>query len=156
MVSLFCGCGVLLFLSNWTPEISLLINRWQWERSKPSAYYVEVIEHTAHKGSWHWAIYVQESQPTTFTLLKTTEPKGTSWLNPKEINLELIFDLAGRCARAGIVYCGLEFDPQFHFPTYMVDYPDVIVEVKHFIPCEQNLSNCQIGEKVLPSKSQRP
>ncbi len=143
---LFCSCGIFLFLVNQVPRINLLINRPQWEMSKPLAYRIELKEYTAHRGLCSWAILVQENDTIMTALLHTTQPKRICWLNPKNMNIEKVFDLAGSCASYGLIDCQLEFDPQFHFPNYIL-YPEVIIEVQNFAPCKQDLSDCRIAEE---------
>jgi uncharacterized Fe-S cluster protein YjdI len=109
---------------------------------KPPTYRMDVVESTAHRGTCRWAIYVKDNAPVTFTLLATTHPEKICWLNPRDIDMEKIFALANSCASGGLIDCELEFDPQFHFPKYMLNYPDVIIEVENFVSCEQDLSVC--------------
>jgi hypothetical protein len=143
-----CVCVIISFLN--IQSLRLATNQKQWKAQEPAAYYMQVVESRPDGGRWRWAAYVQESRPVTVTLLKTGDPNSKSWLDPTNMTIEQIFDLTERsCANRGVIDCGLEFDPKFHYPKQAESYHLIIIQIEQFIPC-QSVANCFIEPELLP------
>lgn len=135
-------CGFLV-ISNW-PRLALHLEKKQWEASKPSTYYMQVVESRPDGGFWRWEVYVQESRPITVTLLETGKYSNrTSWLDPANLTVEQIFNLIDQsCVDRGFLDCGFESDPQYHYPKQVDSYELITIKVENFTPCEQGMANC--------------
>ena len=130
--------------------LRLAVNQKQWKASEPSAYYMRVVEGHSTGNSWNWAVYVQDSRPITVTVLENKRPQYTSSFDPAYMIVEQIFSLAESCAKRGVIDCGIEFDPEYHYPKWILSYETFIVEVEQFRPCRQSVADCPTETEASP------
>ncbi len=140
----FLGVFVICILGfvtlAYAPQINLRANRAKWEQARPSSYYMEVRE-IRPGGSWHWMVFVSDSQTISVTLLEQSglaNSQTKSWLSTENLTVEHIFSQTEHfCTPRGIIKCGLSFDPALHYPKQVESYEVIVLEIDGFINCDQ-------------------
>lgn len=138
------SCLVLIVVV--TPSFQLAINQKLWQSSRLANYYMLVSETRSDGGLWRWEVFIQNSHPITITLLEAENSSLGSWLDSDHMTIEEIFRAANQfCSQRqrAILDCGLDFDPQFHYPKLIDSYEMIIIRVEKFTPCKSSSDSCK-------------
>lgn len=115
-----------------------------WEEVEPQSYYLKFIEIWPSDG-FHWEVYVVDGEPQWTQMEQTLDNGRSSWFSEKTVSVEVLFDFAAEtCIDRGFWKCGVTYDFWYRYPTWVVSYPVVILEVEEFIKCDQYPDDCAL------------
>jgi hypothetical protein len=148
-IGLSIGIGILLILllvcsgtvfvwSNYSK-----INRTLWERTKPEKYLLETNYYLGSGCSRSWESVWEGNKLVNIT---SNEISADDFC-PKEVldvdgwSIDYVFDVAvGNCGK-GTVYCQVEYDPHFHYPSKVTSAYQYIF-VANVVVCDKDKSSC--------------
>lgn len=136
LILALCGIVIIAGCQEYLTQSPLNRHRSHWERSKPSIYYLEVIE-TQHSTDIQHRAVISNNTPAN-VIWNNGSPDGTIF---EELTVESIFDVgADWCISKG-VECLLEFDKELDYLKELVVYDWLVIEVTDLVPCD-NLEIC--------------
>ena len=140
------GIFVILFLTCYSTALILnnysQINKTLWRWTKPEKYYMKIQYVQECYRTWE---SVWEDDKLVSIISDNIEMRDQCVETDLDItkwSMDYVFDVIVENCGKGTVFCNVDYDPRFHYPSKVNSLYQYSFEVQNFVVCDVNKSNC--------------